>query len=157
MVSDAQRKEARTTTMMVFIVVIYLFLVFTLFRPVSIVGDSMSPTFENGGCVHVNTLAKYDRGDVVIFNYDGESVFIKRVVAIGGDKVSFSNGAVFVNGKKVKEPYIHGQHTEPGVEVRVPKGSLYVLGDNREVSYDSREIGCVRAEKVIGKVWEEGK
>ncbi|VAX30217.1 Signal peptidase I [hydrothermal vent metagenome] len=105
------------------------------------------------------------RGDVVVFKYpkDPDRDFIKRVIGVGGDVVEERNKIVYVNGKPLDEPYI--QHTDNdmrsiGMDVRdnfgplyVPKGKLFVMGDNRDQSYDSRYWGFVDLNAVKGKAF----
>lgn len=143
--------------------VILLVLVFSLvFRPATVVGDSMLNTFANGdkvACVH--SFSGYEYGDVVIISHAtkyGESV-IKRVIAVGGDSVNidFHSGTVSVNGMELDEPYVTAPTFESydvAFPLVVPEGRLFVLGDNRNDSIDSRstEIGLVDENNVLGKV-----
>ena len=81
---------------------------------------------------------------------------VKRVIGVEGDKVVITNGQVYVNDKLLNEPYLsEGMDTEGEMEVTVPKGKLFVLGDNREVSLDSRydKVGLVDVSDVEGKVF----
>jgi signal peptidase I len=103
------------------------------------------------------------RGDVIVFKYpkDPDRDFIKRVIGVGGDVVEERNKVIYVNGKPLKEPYV--QHTDTdirpaGYDVRdnfgpitVPEGKLFVMGDNRDQSYDSRYWGFVDLKDVKGK------
>ncbi|GBE36513.1 signal peptidase I [bacterium BMS3Bbin07] len=105
------------------------------------------------------------RDDVVVFKYpkDPDRDFIKRVIGVGGDVVEGRNKIVYVNGKPLNEPYI--QHTDNdirsiGMDVRdnfgplyVPNGKLFVMGDNRDQSYDSRYWGFVDLNAVKGKAF----
>ncbi|WP_085812930.1 signal peptidase I [Geoanaerobacter pelophilus] len=104
------------------------------------------------------------RGDLIVFEYpeDSSKDFIKRVVAVGGDMVEIKDKELFVNGKTVKEPYAVHKETDLipatinprdnyGPQV-VPKDSYFVLGDNRDRSYDSRFWGAVTKNKVKGTV-----
>ncbi len=140
-----------------------LVLVFSLvFRPAAVVGNSMLNTFANGdkvGCVH--SFGGYEYGDVVIISHAtkyGEPV-IKRVIAFGGDSVDidFYSGTVYVNGEKLDEPYVTAPtyiSYDVAFPLVVPEGRLFVLGDNRNDSIDSRstEIGLVDENDVLGKV-----
>ena len=99
------------------------------------------------------------RGDIIVFEYppDPAKDFVKRVVGIGGDILEIRNNQVFVNGKKQSEEYLK-QGKASKIEKRnfgpitIPENSLFVLGDNRDHSYDSRYWGFVEVNKVQGKV-----
>ena len=84
-------------------------------------------------------------------DYDENMYVIKRVVAISGDTIECKNNAVYVDDKEVEEPYIKGK-TSNFDKITVPKGCVFVMGDNRENSLDSREVGCIPLKKVLGKV-----
>lgn len=143
--------------------VILLVLVFSLvFRPAAVVGNSMLNTFANGdkvACVH--SFSGYEYGDVVIISHAtkfGEPV-IKRVIAVGGDRVDidFYSGTVSVNGEELNEPYVASPtyiSYDVAFPLVVPEGRIFVLGDNRNDSIDSRstEIGLVDENDVLGKV-----
>lgn len=143
--------------------VIILMLFFSLmFRPAAVIGDSMLPNFSGGdrvACVH--SFSGYERGDVIIISHatrKDESI-IKRVIAVGGDTVDidFYKGTVSVNGQVLDEPYV-GTPTNLSYDMKfpltVPEGKLFVLGDNRNDSIDSRstDIGLINENKVLGKV-----
>lgn len=132
---------------------------FVLFQAVRIDGPSMLPTLRDADRVLV-TRGKQDihRGDVVVLiATDGErsTELVKRVVGIAGDSVEIRDDVAFVNG--VREPDRGQQIDEAGysisqVPVTVPRGQLYVMGDNRPLSDDSRYIGTVALSGVIGRV-----
>ena len=124
-------------------------------QPYEIIGVSMESTLENGQYVLVDKISPhfidYKRGDVVVLEppagYDesGDNVpFIKRVIGVSGDAVEIKDGAVWVNGAKLDEPYVYdGQATDPLTSQsvwHVPPGYLFVLGDHREESEDSRDL-----------------
>lgn len=143
--------------------VIILILLFSLvFRPAAVIGDSMLPNFSGGdrvACVH--SFSGYERGDVIIISHatrKDESI-IKRVIAVGGDTVDidFYKGTVSVNGQVLDEPYVNTPTNlsyDMTFPVTVPEGKLFVLGDNRNDSLDSRstDIGFINENKVLGKV-----
>ena len=139
-------------------------------QPYQILQVSMQRTLNPGEYVLVDKLSPhfsdYKRGDVIVFeppngySEDARDIpFIKRVVGIAGDTVEVKDGAVWVNGVKLVEPYVYdGQATTPipitGTSVwQVPKDSLFVLGDHREASQDSRVFGPIAKSSVIGRAW----
>ncbi len=113
----------------------------------------------------VLSLRMPERGDVVVFKYpeDPSKDFIKRVVGVGGDVVEEKNKVIFVNGKRMSEPF--AQHTDSSVRTGtleprdnfgpylVPRGKLFVMGDNRDQSYDSRYWGYVDLKELKGKAF----
>lgn len=144
------------------VVLIVVLLVF-FFRPVTVVGDSMADTLaENDTIVLTNFLYKPRQGDIVVVNADnasGESTaLIARVIAVGGQSISIEEdkNRVLVDGKIIDEPYVKGE-TSTGIEWDVPStipdGYVFVMGDNREASVDSRyqTVGLVHESDIIGK------
>jgi signal peptidase I len=103
------------------------------------------------------------RGEVVVFEYprDISKDYIKRVIGLPGETISIHGGRVYVNGQLLDEPYLQGIQTDcrmddvcgQGRSVTVPPGAIFVLGDNRQNSSDSREWGELPLDKVIGKAW----
>ncbi len=137
-------------------------------QPYQIIGVSMESTLENGQYVLVDKISPhfsdYKRGDVIVLQPpagydqgDDNVPFIKRVVGVGGDTVEVKDGAVWVNGAKLDEPYVYeGQATEPLTSQsvwQVPAGDLFVLGDHRQESEDSRLFGPIPESTVIGRAW----
>jgi signal peptidase I len=120
-------------------------------------GSSMEPTFHNGDYVIVNRLTyqwgEIQRGDVVVFPYplSPEEDYIKRVIGLPGDRVAIYGGNVYVNGQRIEEPYISSAPANDVAETVVPEGYVYVLGDNRSASSDSRSWGPLEIEAILGK------
>ena len=100
-------------------------------------------------------LGKPDYGDVVVFRWprDPSQNFVKRIIALPGDRIRVQDGTVFVNGVPLEEPYVEHPLHETRRETTVPEDSYWVLGDNRAQSDDSRNWGPVPRDHVIGKVW----
>lgn len=119
---------------------------------------SMLPTLKPGGYFLVNRfivrISPIRRGDVVVINPVNHPrwYYVKRVVALGGETLSISEGRVSVNGRPLEEPYAVGR-TEPEIRPqRIPEGSYFLMGDNRGSSEDSRAFGPVPKERVAGKI-----
>lgn len=128
-------------------------------------GVSMNPTLDggvygdryDGETLVLDRIAKLKRGDIVVFEVEGRTdSLVKRVIGVGGDTVTISDGKVYVNGNELSEPYAAGV-TNPNdassATYQVPDGYLFCLGDNREHSADSRlpSVGMVSLSKVNGK------
>ena len=118
---------------------------------------SMQPTLFAGNFVVVNKLAyqfgEPGRGDIIVFEYPPDpeqDPYIKRVIGLPGEHVRIADGKVTINGVQIQEPYLVSD-TPQGGEWLVPEGSLFVMGDNRKNSSDSRSWGVVPIENVIGK------
>lgn len=134
-----------------------------LFAPIVVDGLSMMPTLHNGDRMIVNKLGKPNRFDIVVFHAPEKKDYIKRVIGLPGDKIEYKNDVLYINGKAYKEPYLdkykkitQGPLTEDFTlkdligRDTVPKGEIFVMGDNRRQSKDSRIIGPVPLAKVIG-------
>ena len=135
-------------------------------RTPQVYGLSMEPHISSGEYVLINTLAYRfttpKRGDIVAFRHDGDTpeVYIKRIVGLPGDRVRIDRGALYVDGQLESENYVRFADTRSFREVVVPPGAVYVLGDNRANSEDSRFFGPVSDDHIIGKalagVWPVG-
>ncbi len=134
-------------------------LVAVLLLPVlQIYGQSMQGTLNNGDIVVCIKGGEFRTGDVVAFYYNNK-ILVKRVIAGEGDWVDMDqDGTVYVNNEKLEEPYLtngtdYGD-TNITFPYQVPEGKIFVMGDNRDVSIDSRNtaVGCVSDEQVVGRI-----
>ncbi|HTZ55803.1 MAG TPA: signal peptidase I [Candidatus Acidoferrum sp.] len=120
-------------------------------------GPSMSPHVSSGEFVIINTLAYRfhtpTRGDIVTFRHDGVTpeLYIKRVIGLPGDRIRIDRGVVYVNGSRLAEPYVQFPDDRSEAEITIPPDNVYVLGDNRAVSEDSRSFGPVPEDALTGK------
>lgn len=132
-----------------------------LFTPVIVSGQSMEPTFENENKIVISKIHKINRFDMIVFHApNSEEDFIKRVIGLPGDVVVMKDDKLYINGEEYEEDYIRlnkdkvldGQKLTEDFKVEVPEGYLYVLGDNRRHSTDSRELGVIDEKSVVGAV-----
>ncbi len=145
-----------------FFIVVYLFIM----QPNQVKGASMEPTFASGDYIMTSKITykfrQPERGDVIVFkspkNPDIE--YIKRIIGLPGDKINIKNSQVYVNDKLITENYISdatnlwdGGYAKEGVPITVPENYLFVMGDNRPRSSDSREFGPVAVDSIIGHVF----
>lgn len=140
----------------IIVAVIYTF----FFRMVTVVGPSMEDTLQWGDkLITASYVKEFERGDIVTIHRKDDTDLIKRVIAIEGDRldIDFEKGIVYLNGEPLDEPYIKeatSLEEDFDGEVTVPPGHLFVMGDNRNNSDDSRDIkiGFVDQKNVFGKV-----
>lgn len=140
----------------VLLVVVFL----TFFQPNLVYQESMYPTYTDRDVILVSKTAyrhsEPQRGDIIVFNsyYEGNKRFIKRVIGVENDRVSIHDGKVWVNDVEQNQSYTNKGVTDGNLDVTVPEGSCFVLGDNRTVSIDSRDdnIGFIDYDDIIGKV-----
>ncbi len=130
----------------------------TLLLPVlQIFGSSMVPTVYDGEFVVAMRHVVPKRGDIIAF-YSGDKILVKRVIGLPGEQISMDKwGRVYIDGELLDEPYLEKTAVggcDIGFPCRVPEEAVFVMGDNREVSMDSRNsaVGCVQRGQFIGKL-----
>ncbi len=129
-----------------------------LFRNASVIGDSMVPTLQDGDrLVLLDRVSDYRYGDIVVIDRYVDKPLIKRIIAVEGDRLDICDGRVYVNGNMLTEPYIQGETVLRDFEgpTTVPEGKVFVMGDNRSVSLDSRSVsvGFISKKDIVGKAF----
>ncbi|WP_243495739.1 signal peptidase I [Priestia aryabhattai] len=143
-----------------------------ILAPIVVDGESMMPTLKNDEHIILNEVGKnkasnIKRFDIIVFHATKEKDYIKRVIGLPGDHIEYRNDTLYVNGKKYEEPYLDQYKKEmvtgPLTEdfkleeftgsKTVPEGQLFVMGDNRKYSLDSRspKVGTISVDKIVGK------
>ena len=152
-------KTFRSTVYILVTVAAIATLIATMVLPVlQIFGTSMSPTLQDGDIIVAVKGSEFDKGDLIAFYYNNK-ILVKRVIAKSGDWVDIdADGVVKVNGLELDEPYIDDQALgECDIELpyQVPEGRIFVMGDHRSISVDSRStaLGCVAEEQIVGKLF----
>ncbi len=154
------RNEIRVWTRDLLIAIgLALVIIVFLYQPVKVEGTSMAPLLSAQARIFINKFVyrfePIQRGDVVVFWYplDHSKSFIKRVVGLPGEAVEIRQGAVYVDGKIVREPYVPPQYEDLSDfgPVRVPKDNYFVMGDHRISSNDSRVFGPVASRFIYGR------
>lgn len=133
-------------------------LVATLWLPVlQIYGSSMTPTLQDGEILFSVKTSQLEQGDIIAFYYNNK-ILVKRVIAGPADWVDMGeDGTVYVNGRELVEPYL-SEKAFDGADIelpyQVPDGRIFVMGDHRATSVDSRHtaVGCVAQEQIVGKI-----
>lgn len=157
----------RSTIYVLVVVAAVAILVATLWLPVlQISGNSMTPTIRDGEIVFSLKYSDMEPGDIIAFYYNNK-ILVKRVICGAGDWIDIDrDGTVYVNGEELEEPYLAEKSLgDCDIELpyQVPDGKIFVMGDHRSTSVDSRNtvIGCVAQEQIVGRiafrVWPLGR
>ena len=142
----------------IIIILVVLFIKAFIVTPIKVNGESMYPTLEEGDIMILNKTAYYfnkpERFDIVVVNMPDEYL-IKRVIGLPGEHIEYKNNTLYVDGKRVKENFKHGVTANFNIEElgsdTIPLNTYLVLGDNRENSLDSRELGFIREDQLLGR------
>lgn len=135
------------------------FIIVFIYQPVKVEGTSMMPTLQDQERVFINKfvykLEPIEAGDVIVFRYprDPAKSYIKRVIAVAGDRVRIDAGVVYINGQRMSENYVPRMYEDVRSypETIVPPHAYFVLGDHRNLSNDSRDFGPVDEDFIYGK------
>ena len=140
-------------------VAVSAFIIVFLYQPVRVEGTSMLPVLEDQDRLFINKIAyrvgDIHRGDVVVFQFprDHAKSYIKRVIALPGDRIRIDQGQVYVNGEAIREPYVPPRYADDKSvpEMVLPARKYFVLGDHRLIASDSRDFGPVDRGLIYGK------
>lgn len=149
----------------VLVMLMWAFLFSFVLRTVEVDGTSMQDTLQDGQrMVLISAAYTPKRGDIVVANrLDNEKTsrfgvstyeepIIKRVIGLPGDVVQVEKDKVYVNGAELKEPYVHYENSHAGCTYYVPAGTVFLMGDHRNGSTDSRATGPIKMENIVGHV-----
>ncbi|MFS0562351.1 signal peptidase I [Terribacillus sp. 179-K 1B1 HS] len=169
MLSLKARRTLYTVLLSVGIVIVALFIFRSFFYfPSTVYGESMAPTLEDQNKIIISRIGEINRFDEIVFHApDQDASYVKRVIGVPGDTIEYKNDVLYVNGKKHKEPYLKEMKAamqgdalftnnfklrDVIGENTIPDGYLFVMGDNRRNSKDSRMFGLIPQDSVIGEV-----
>ncbi len=162
--SEKLKKEAIEWIKIIATALILAFIITQFIRPTLVRGESMYPTLVENDYLIINRMSykfkEPKEGDIIVFKTnllqeDGNPKdLVKRVIAVGGDHIKIEDSKVYVNDKLLDEPYINDNYTEGNIDMTIPEGEVFAMGDNREKSLDSRyqDVGLVKDKDIMGKV-----
>lgn len=152
----------KDTAKYLIIIVVILFIMTFVFSVTSVVGNSMYPTLKDGEVLILNKFhyrfSEIKREDIISLKYADTKYLIKRVIGLPGDKIEIKNNVLYINDKIYEEKYLKKGMNYQDFELSslgydvIPQDMYLVLGDNREISLDSRKIGLIKKEDINGKI-----
>ena len=167
--TDIRRELFEWAQALVSAITIFIMIFAFVVRMIGVEQHSMEPTLREGDKTLISNLFYTPkRGDVIMFTKKGlhvagaagEAPLVKRIIAVGGDTIDidFATGDVFINGKVIDEPYIKeptAKRDDVDFPLTVPRGYVFVMGDNRNSSLDSRStrVGLVDTRYILGRVY----
>lgn len=136
------------------IIIIIVVLIRTFIAtPIKVNGTSMNDTLNHGDTMILNKIDvkinELKRFDIVVIE-TGETYLIKRVIGLPNETIEYKEGKLYINGKKINDPYYNNKNTNDFESVKIPKEHYFVMGDNRNDSIDSRIIGVINKKDIIG-------
>jgi len=163
-VSEKFKKEIIEWGKVIITALVFAFIITQFIRPTLVRGESMYPTLVENDYLIINRMAyklgKPKDGDIIVFKTDllqdngKQKDLVKRVIATEGQHIKIEDSKVYVDDKLLDEPYIHDNYTSGDIDMIIPEGEVFAMGDNREKSLDSRyeEVGLVNEKDIMGKV-----
>ncbi len=149
-----------------FALAIFLFVYLLILQPHKIKGGSMEPNFRDGEFLLTDKVSyrfnKPKRGDVVVFQAppNNQDEYIKRIIGLPGEELTIQRGKIYIDNKLIEEKYLDpasvtksGNFSAEGKVIKIPENTFFVIGDNRDHSYDSRSWGVIEKNKITGRAW----
>ena len=135
-----------------FIIIVVILINLFVYRPGVTVGESMEPTLHNHSPIIINLDCEVERKDVIVFSQEGEGWLVKRVIGLPGDTVQIKHNVIYINDEPIQDAVNivmddYGIAKEP---VKLKDNEYFVMGDNRNHSYDSRAFGPIDADRILG-------
>lgn len=156
------RELLKDSLKLILIVFVILFLMIYIVSVTQVVGSSMSPTLSDGEVLILNKfnyrIFDVKRGDIISLDYEDTKYLIKRIIGLPGETVEIKNNQLYINNTLYEEDYLPDDLVYPDFSLNdlgysvIPDDMYLVLGDNREDSLDSREIGLIKKEEINGKI-----
>jgi len=148
----------------VLVALVIVLAITAVIKPTIVKEHSMDPTLQENNYLLINKMAykvgDEERGDIIVFessleDEDGENkLLIKRIIGLPGEKIDIYDGNVYINDVLYEEDYLNDGTTSGEIrDYVVPEGQFFVMGDNRLVSIDSRELGCIDENTIMGKAF----
>lgn len=150
-----RKKEGFFKKILPFALIVFSVISFNLFigRVGTTVGESMMPTLNDGSLFYVNLRTEPERNDVIVFEHQG-SYLIKRIIGLPGEKIQIKENIIYINGEPIEDK-IKLNMIDYGIvaeEIQLKEDEFFVMGDNRNNSADSREIGPIKKDSIMGVV-----
>ncbi len=152
------KKKLKTILPYIIVLAVVLFIKAFIVTPIKVNGKSMYPTLDEGDVMILNKTAYYfsepERFDIVVISMPDEYL-IKRIIGLPGEHIEYIDNTLYVNGEAIEEDFDHGETEDFDIETlgsdTVPLDSYLVLGDNRVNSLDSRELGFIKKDQLVGR------
>lgn len=158
------KEFVKDTAGYIIVIVLVIFIVNYVVTIQQNVGQSMEPTLMDGDAFLLNKVtykvSEVKRGDIIVFKYDDTKYLVKRVIGLPGEKIEFKDNILYINDEAYKEDFLPNDaittdfkmdNIKGVVDFKIPKNMYFVLGDNRNNSLDSRAIGLINKDDIVGK------